>query len=231
MDDLGNRIALRNGDADSVRVQVSRGVVHADDQGTVIHIRVQLVCSGADFVLGVRHGGKQLEKPLVLDQSGILQLVRDGADSVIRRYFNSGGDILFVECAQVVDQQPTHTCQNSGSDQNEQKIHQNIKAALFPLAGTMGRGALFALAPAHLLRIPAGGISPFIISHMNLHTLPLRPAGRKRLALSPVFCDGRKIYNGQAPKKPAMHRMSQSEVTKSCASTTETMTVPACGSF
>ena len=182
MDDLGNGVALRNGDADGIRIQVAGGVVHTDDEGPVIHVRVQLISAGADLVLGVRHRGEQLEKPFVLDEAGILQLVRDGGDSIIRGHLNGGGDVLLVEGAQIVDEQPAHTRQDGRGDEHEQQIRENIEAALFPLSGTAGGCRLSALAPAHLLRVPAGGISPFVISHMNLQTcLSGRNAGKDLL--------------------------------------------------
>ena len=175
-DGLCHGIALRDRDPHGLGIHVARRAAHSRDKGVIVHIGIQFIGAHADLILGVGQSGKGLEEPFILDEPGIAELIGDRGHGIIRRdlhrYFHRRAP---VEGTQVAHQQPAYTRQNGGGHQHKQDISQWIDPfAAPPAGGCMVR----LLAAAHLLRIPTGGISSFIIRHWNLHIL--RPDAVRR---------------------------------------------------
>ena len=148
--------------------------MHSGDQRPIVHIGVELISPDTDLVLGAGDPCKQAEEPLVFDEAFILEFVGDAAHGIVRRNLNGGGVVVLVEGAKIRGQQPANACQNGGDDQHEQNIQHRIDAA--PPAAPLLRPLGSLLTVAHLPGIPAGGISPFEVFHVNLH--PPRPGAR-----------------------------------------------------
>ena len=177
-DGLHDGVALRDGHGDGLRRQIAGGIVHSQNQGAIIHLRVQLIGADADFPVGMGDPGVKLEKPLVLNQPRIMELFGHGGHAVLRRYLHSR---LFhsapVEGAEIRAKHPAHSCQNGGSQQNKQQIAAQPQhrvpspAAGMVALGVTGRRALPPLLrPPDFLCIPAGGILSSVFGHSFLLT-------------------------------------------------------------
>ena len=167
LDGLRHGIALRDSDPHCLGVHITGGAAHTRDQGIVVHVRIQLVAPHADLVLGVGDPGKGLEEPLILDQSGVIQLIRHRGHRVLRRDLHGHSFRRSpVKGAQIAHQQPAHTRQDSGGGYYKQNIDDRIDPSAAPPAACGLRTVL--LAAPHLFRVPAGGISSFKIRHGNL---------------------------------------------------------------
>ena len=124
------------------------------------------------FLRYVEEGGKQLEKPLVLDEARLLELLCHVAQGVLGGDLHSGRlDGAPVEGAQIAGQHPAHPRQQRGGQQHQQNIEEGIHAA--PLLPGTDLGPGRRLTAADLAAVPAGGISLFEIRHKNLLFLPL----------------------------------------------------------
>ena len=180
-DGLPHGIALGDGDGDSLRRQVAGGVVHAQDQRPVIHLRIQCIGADADLFVGMGDPGVELEKPLVFDQPRILKLIRHGGHAVLRRHLHRGlPQSTPVEGAEIRAQHPAHTRQNSGSQQDKDQVtdqhRQRIPSPPAVTAFAVVSGCRLPPRPLRLpdlLCVPAGSIISSEFRHWFLLAFPV----------------------------------------------------------
>ena len=180
-DGLPHGIALGDGDGDSLRRQVAGGVVHAQDQRPVIHLRIQCIGADADLFVGMGDPGIELEKPLVLDEPCILELIRHGGHAVLRRHLHRGlPQSTPVEGAEIRAQHPAHTRQNSGSQQDKDQVtdqhRQRIPSPPAVTAFAVVSGCRLPPRPLRLpdlLCVPAGSIISSEFRHWFLLAFPV----------------------------------------------------------
>ena len=159
LDRLLHGVALRDGDFDLSLLLELRGliVVHAADERAVVHVARQLIAAGVDELFVARDVGVELEEPLVVDEPLLLELSGDLPERLALRDLNGDGDVLLVQRAQVVCQQPAETRQHDRAEHDAGDIDAPVE--LFVFAAAVLR-ALFPLA-ADLVRVPVGGFKLF----------------------------------------------------------------------
>ena len=158
VEDLLHRIAL--GDGDLGRDHGAGADLHLLDEGTVIVVRAQFVRAGVDLRFRVRDAAVELKEALVLDDAGILELLRHVAHAHLMAGALLGiavsvrvrnGDVLelglverdrrrdrlLIEREHVRRRHPADTGKNDADADNEGKIDQAAEAAA--AAGTARR--------------------------------------------------------------------------------------------
>ena len=155
--------------------------MHAQDQRPVIHLRIQCIGADADLFVGMGDPGIELEKPLVLDEPCILELIRHGGHAVLRRYLHRGlPQSTPVEGTEIRAQHPAHTRQNGGSQQDKDQVtdqhRQRIPSPPAVTAFAVVSGCRLPPRPLRLpdlLCVPAGSIISSEFRHWFLLAFPV----------------------------------------------------------
>ena len=109
----------------------------------------------------------EFKEAAVIDQPGVFQLFCHSAHTVTLVHLNGDLDIILIQRAQVVKQQPTHAGQQTGDKHHARQIQGGtLSAALFPVLFLFRRGSR--ALTAHLLGVIIGGFVIVLILGHNI---------------------------------------------------------------